>query len=338
MFNCWLLWGPSISPCSCPAWDKDRTALQYGYGDENQSIDLIVNEVNRTPTWVKGCMTKEIESSKVDHVTGFHATAVLAAPSKVGGVLGWGPGLKVAEAQGEISDPSRGRIVLECDPNSLASNKENKSNYYTAYLWIMFVLQDEHGKPFFSGEDSRWRNLLCYFEHGNIADPTTFQSLKENLIAKTCSSLTEIFSREFARGRSLKVVYACALDDTNCQRGDTKNSPSDIAFHPDADKEVRKKRARIIDIMRSNISGSLLEGSDQTCKYPALLDAQRRGYLVLDPAEKLADTKPLTHLYSSCQLPQIISGFYKRLEAKPAETQVPQKEPTKKRADAELVS
>jgi hypothetical protein len=49
LFNCWLLWGPSIQPCSCENWKTgagagaaDDLMIQYGYGDENNSIDILV--------------------------------------------------------------------------------------------------------------------------------------------------------------------------------------------------------------------------------------------------------------------------------------------------------
>ena len=68
------------------------------------------------------------------------------------------------------------------------------SQYYSAYLWIMFVIVDrESGKLFH--EEKPWKNLLAYFEYGNIADASTYQTLKENLVAKLCSSLSEILER-----------------------------------------------------------------------------------------------------------------------------------------------
>lgn len=37
IFDCWLLWGPSIPVCTCPQWFGE-VALQYGYGDENNAL------------------------------------------------------------------------------------------------------------------------------------------------------------------------------------------------------------------------------------------------------------------------------------------------------------
>ena len=34
LFNCWLLWGPSIPQCDCDCWASHHDAYQYGYGDD----------------------------------------------------------------------------------------------------------------------------------------------------------------------------------------------------------------------------------------------------------------------------------------------------------------
>jgi len=39
-WNCWLMWGPSIPVCACPQW-SGLCALQYGYGDESNSLPVI---------------------------------------------------------------------------------------------------------------------------------------------------------------------------------------------------------------------------------------------------------------------------------------------------------
>src|ERR1700733_10285680 len=39
IFDCWLMWGPSIPICTCPEWHGE-VALQYGFGDEDNSLIL----------------------------------------------------------------------------------------------------------------------------------------------------------------------------------------------------------------------------------------------------------------------------------------------------------
>src|SRR5262249_9571277 len=127
----------------------------------------------------------------------------------------------------ELRDPNRGRVFLQCDRRDCETREISTSaRYYSAYLWIIFVVLDARGQPFYRADSSSkiesWKNLLCYFEHGNIADATTYQTLKENLIAKCCSSLKEILQRDRDKrlgpddNAGLKIAYACAFDDSNC--------------------------------------------------------------------------------------------------------------------------
>ena len=82
--------------------------------------------------------------------------------------------------------------MLRCAERDVTSNTEKSSKYYSAYIWIMFSIETMDGKPFFP---QQWKNLLVYFEHGNIAEATTFQTLKESLATKACSSIAEILSK-----------------------------------------------------------------------------------------------------------------------------------------------
>ena len=83
--------------------------------------------------------------------------------------------------------------------------------YYSAYIWVAFVLCDEAGRPL---HDEPWRNLLTFFEHGNLAEPNTYEALKLQLAAKVHSSLDLILKRQ----KHITVRYACAIDDCGCGR------------------------------------------------------------------------------------------------------------------------
>ncbi|ADP71127.1 hypothetical protein Rvan_1889 [Rhodomicrobium vannielii ATCC 17100] len=317
LFNCWLLWGPSISPCDCPEWQTEglTTTLQYGYGDENQSIDLIFkdNDNGDFGALIRGRLS--LKDPNIDPRIGFAPSAILAVPSVVQGRFKWGPDLGedvVCAAQKLIRDPGRGRVVLECDPQGFRTKNPQKdtptndvSNYYTAYLWIMFVIQDGNGAPFFQEEEVYWKNLLVFFEHGNIADATTFHTLKKNLAAKVCSSLSEIFAREQALGRTLRIVYGGALDDTNCGHGNTLYPPARVAHLDDLPYE---KDTQIIDIV-SNLAMSTIDGSPLP-RFLVLKRAVADGCLVLEGASKNGDHKSE---FCSCQLPQVIENFYDKL-------------------------
>lgn len=325
LFNCWLLWGPSIPPCSCELWrphaDERRldVNVQYGFGDENNSVDLLIRD------GLNAAFLRNLQL-ELSPVSGANATiaagmplALCAVPYTVTGRFGWGPHLPdehVPPSQRMIQggsndlrlrDPDRGRVFLQCDRQDCDPREIGKSaRYYSAYLWIIFLIVDDNGNPFYPADEqtkiSSWKNLLCYFEHGNIADATTYQTLKENLIAKCCSSLREILQREgdMRRGTNgelgLKIKYACAFDDSNC-------GPDAGVRFPPAEIPPRNggapRKSRLIDIFRTSVEADAFLGS-----------AGNSGRLILPEGPR----PQLDNPFSSCHLPSMIEIFYKELK------------------------
>ena len=98
IFDCWLLWGPSIPICTCPEW-HGQVALQYGYGDEDNSLTLLCSSTDIVRTL--GMQNPN--------------RAALAVRARVTGTLKWGPllssaGLCPAQAA-SWQDPRR--LVIE---------------------------------------------------------------------------------------------------------------------------------------------------------------------------------------------------------------------------------
>jgi hypothetical protein len=288
LFNCWLLWGPSIPRCNCPQWHTrgDDLILQYGYGDENNSLDVIIKDKGRR---AKSELKDLLRLG--EHRAGA-LTALGAAPYFITGQLRWGPGLADAEigraqwlirgGSEEMQDPLEGRIVLQADWENCRAPDENRlSPYYSAYLWVMFVILDRRtGRPFHEAQP--WKNLLAYFEHSNIADATTYQALKENLVAKICSSLAKILEAE----GDLAIGYACAFDDSNC------SAEHGAVFVPVG--------SRLVDILQERIP--------RESSY--LATAKREGRLLLPDTHRVVGPNP----YSSCHLPEMIERFYTELD------------------------
>ena len=331
LFNCWLLWGPSIPQCTCRSWitwrDADRqvkstgAVYQYGYGDENQSIDIIVRD--GVVADLEGRL--RFNADRLNPRIGFRSMARLAVPYRVQGRFRLGSDLKeheVCDAQrriirgrsGDTVESSEGRIVLECLPSDVNYNEDEKSsNYYSAYLWIIFVIKDQQGRPFFNDAEDNWKNIVCYFEHGNVADATTFQSLKENLAVKAANSIADILLREDALGKPIKVEYACALDDANCKHGRTKYEPEPLHIDPNAASDVRdrisQKKVRIVDMVKAEV----LSG-----RFPYAAKALSQGALLLP--DKSSDGGGSE--FASCTLPELVAGFYRQLN-RAASTQPP---------------
>ena len=323
LFNCWLLWGPSIPPCSCELWRpcrKDRRSdltVQYGFGDENNSLDLVI-EQGLSPAFLRDL---QLELNPVpgsgEAGTGV-PVALCAVPYTVTGRFGWGPHLSDDDLppvqrmiQGgsrelDLRDPNWGRVFLHCDRRDCETRAISTSaRYYSAYLWIIFVVLDADGQPFYPADpDTKiesWKNLLCYFEHGNIADATTYQTLKENLIAKCCSSLKEILQRDRDKrlepdgNGALKIAYACAFDDSNC-------GPDHGVLFPPANifsENSVGRRARLVDILVASAAADTILGA-----------ARGSGRLMLPGGSRPRTENP----FSSCHLPEMIELFYKELK------------------------
>lgn len=314
LFNCWLLWGPSIPVCSCSQWEAsgktktltDDLMIQYGYGDENNSIDILI----------KGGLRDDFRD-KLSGRLNKHANnqfcrpyAIAAAPFLARGRFRWGPSLRDGEicpaqmfirggADLAATQPINGRIVLECEHNNVeACNVTEASRYYSAYLWIMFVIENEHGRPFF---DERWKNLLVFFEHGNIADATTYQMLKEQLVAKTCSTLQKVLSRtqiKAAAGappQELRISYASAFDDANCVPPHSILFPAATLGREDEAGRVTFEEVGIADILRREIGALPPEH-------------------VLKTRLMMSSQVPTQARYSSCHLPEIVEEFYQALK------------------------
>jgi hypothetical protein len=155
-WNCWLMWGPSIPVCQC--W-TGLFALQYGYGDENNSIPVVelVSEAGVPKTL--GPIASQLQAE------GRGARfAVLT------GRLRWGPffleragGERVLRDDDDDLDeePSHGKLGMALAQASLyeevvAHRRDSDSVvlelmrvdeslpesrvYFSAYLWTMFLV------------------------------------------------------------------------------------------------------------------------------------------------------------------------------------------------------
>jgi hypothetical protein len=297
LFNCWLLWGPSISPCGCERWQcaqhnaRNDVILQYGFGDENNSIDVLIKG-GKDAAAVRKIKDRLNSVDNTQRKSEFNPIATMAAPFSIKGTFRWGPilGDQVPPAQKSLQGgATTGRIVLECNSESVNEvDTAASSKYYSAYIWIMFCIETLDGKPFFP--DARWKNLLVYFEHGNIAEPTTFQTLKESLVTKACSSIAEILKRT-ADGNRLRIKYVCALDDSFCC------PDSGIMFQPQKGilegLSVHKKETRLVEIMAEMVGRHSEE-------------VLRSGRLIMPSTTRPEGPNP----YGSCMLPEIVDEFY----------------------------
>jgi hypothetical protein len=282
--NCWLLWGPSIPLCTCQDWKAAQNPhsifYQYEFGDENNSVDVRLPD-GRTPTRIEEIRQMMIQTNGDDPSL---PQTVCAAPQSLLGQIG----IKIDKSQlcasqTVIADQEgHGRIFLTFED---FLPPDNPSYYYSAYIWLMFVVCDRQGNPLHP--EPKWKNLLPFFEHGNIADATTMKTLKESLVAKACNALKELLGRHEDRER-ITIRYACAFDDSNC------GLP--IMFPPPI-------RAGIFDVLKAAVADDkILEKARHDGRLN--LDNERRGNA------RHHDSRHKGNEFASCKLPEIAKEFY----------------------------
>jgi hypothetical protein len=206
LFDCWLLWGPSIPLCTCEAWHGGRRVLQFGFGDENNSLALLFKN---TPS-VEDLRRFFSSESVLGDAPAIKVTGVT-------GVLQWGPSVdptEVSPAQQSLADPDEDRLALVIDDLPLlaaGSVEEGAARYYSAYLWVMFAMCDDAGTPLYRS-NRRWRGVLPFFEHANIAEGQAMALLKRQLVVKTLSSVLRLL-HELPH---LTLQFVCAIDESGC--------------------------------------------------------------------------------------------------------------------------
>jgi hypothetical protein len=155
----WLTWGPSIPICTCSHWDG-HYALQFGHGDEDNSVPLMEQDdrLHHANVWP----TLEKKLAETRGAMGVSLT----------GSLGWGPDLySVTDGvEADEDDDQIGQLYLPRQLQSklrLASAQStwlsgeakasknqsdgllvrlksfrqiNDLSYFTAYQWMMFLV------------------------------------------------------------------------------------------------------------------------------------------------------------------------------------------------------
>ena len=249
IYNCWLLWGPSIPICgtACKGWHADFATLQFGYGDENNAIEIAGETAH-----LRQKLLAQIARVGADHVAG-----AMAVPAGVRGRLRYSSMIDTSQTIPETvktswESPRTERPVLMMSKETLADfdadySKEYEttggivgenhgfrksgpgpSRYYSAYFWIMFILLRNDGgnwvpldpEPvredgFHDASAEPWKGAIPFFEHGNMADPESCRFSKRQLANKVISGIAELDA--LAPG-TIRFAYACAIDDGHCSQ------------------------------------------------------------------------------------------------------------------------
>lgn len=252
IWDCWIQWGPSVPVVQSNRWTDGKIGLQYGYGDENNSIPLTYAPLAKntpiddstletapqpiagtthpspavmeaTSNWISW-KSKFQELQSEDSITGTNATPTkpFVIPAEVEGKLRWIAGPSVGEF---CPAQQRAEAWLGLEAHEIAP-KWDSPKLYSAYVWVIIAIRDRN-KPnsdpdqlFFPfdrkapGKGQAWKGLIPFFQHGNVAEPSVYESIKEELATKTIESLMTILERDHAKGgRQIDFSYVCAYDD-----------------------------------------------------------------------------------------------------------------------------
>ena len=285
IFDCWLLWGPSIPICSCDQWQGHK-ALQLGYGDENNSLSLLkMGSVDPMfATFLNGVLTSPIPK--------YCSVTVRPCSSLADEV-------SLCECQLDVIDPDMGSAsVLDYVSHTEHTSTFAESGYYSAYLWSMFIIcraGKNEGLPEpidFSPNEDKTRpglSMLPFFEHGNIADEDIYRSMKQQLAHKILYAIERLIKDCDAAGQHLVFCYACAIDDPGC---DTNNQ-------------------------RTFGSQNNVKGIGQTLRETMEQMLQETQFTAIRNQVLFSDTWRKTYhaRYSACRMPTIVKQYYTHLDA-----------------------
>jgi hypothetical protein len=281
IFDCWLLWGPSIPICNdkCDEWGRGSlSSLQCGYGDENNSIELIADK-------------KELQEVAAN----FTQRSVMAFKACVRGTLKRGSNIQSATGQflvrplADAMQTEDRRLVLDLRKDgkvtAIEGAEDSGTPYYSAYLWVLIVVLGADGRPIHEAADAPrrfpWASFVPFFEHGNIADRDTCLFLKQQLADKAIGAIVRVVAELSKSNRHVRFAYACAIDDSGCGNG--------LAYPSDS---------------------SSIKAMMQAAAPKPLLDSGVLDFQTYTPDD---------HPFSACKLPGILKRYYEELdkEAKP---------------------
>lgn len=200
----WLMWGPSFQVSAREESDRQKLIL-YGYGDESNSINVIVDGNHRA--WktlnkqdgfgLPGAITgRLIDTSLYDS---YHYNDIEEESRPFFSRL----------SQRTLNIP----FALKLHDFSIRqSHRANQPHptpetkyFFSAYIWIMFML--DSGDDKFSPERS-----VTFFEHANISNKDNYNFLIECLIAKVLLYFEQIADTPDDIYRHRKYRYCISMN------------------------------------------------------------------------------------------------------------------------------
>lgn len=172
----WLMWGPSYQL----KYGSDTSKLiQYGFGDESNSLNVIIKNkgkgreiwdlfchegkmINEKKFGYNSCLTGKLFDTSDYYIHNHELVDIKAIPF-----------LK------RLSEEKLGvPYLVELIDFEIKTNQKAENYFFSAYLWIMFGLNDPLS-PYFTP-----RKSITFFEHANLADEHNYNFLANTLVDK----------------------------------------------------------------------------------------------------------------------------------------------------------
>ncbi len=316
IFDCWLQWGPSIPMCGagCGNFGGSWLSLQYGYGDESNSVELVGAKSYLERLWSElrppaGALAAP--ALVTGHIASSRFLPDAAVSKRVGKALATSWGSKPedgrllvllserASDRSAVKEEQVANAVSDVEVGSF-ERPAGISRYYSAYLWVIFVIQRDRlndGEPrpvwtptnpydaYQKGSREPWLDFIPFFEHGNIAEPGSYLFLKRQLAEKAVRGIekmvrnSESFQRTGdANAYPLRFALASSLDHSGC-----------------------------------GATPMLFDGLDPAESIHALVHAEVLANPIARAVVQL-DAYAALHPHASCMLPAAVRGYFAHVE------------------------
>jgi len=194
----WLLWGPSYELKYKDYWEG---LCQLSYGDESNSIPAVAN-ANKNITSI--LQEKFAENKGVKYGTLMSVDISIFENKAYYKSIRSSINQENAYFYHKIENGPFS-FAAQIDNLTLYDNYKAYKYYCTAYVWLLFELDDEKLFTF------KPENSLAFFEHANFADKETYLFLVDTLIDKSIKHFSIIFSKPELEGR--KYRFVCAMNE-----------------------------------------------------------------------------------------------------------------------------
>ena len=317
IWDCWVQWGPSVPISRSVAWTaqmgapQKEVALQFGYGDENNSLPICLKH-SRTAepasdTEVSRWWGHTFDEWKAElpriRSEAPQATGV-ACPVRVEGHLNWlvpkdrshrfcqaQHDTKRRDDQPDDNEEKDGWLVFEAD--SIHGDPTGPLSY-SAYIWVLIAICEGAGdnpvsegraksnyRLVHSGGQDLWRGLIPFFQHGNIAEECVYNDIKAELAGKVVDTL--IRELKAPHSESLHFAFVAAFDDN----GDMGKSQPVMSFPGESIHQMMQ------DVLKNRFAKDL-----------SLTEITQRIHLDADAVSDI----------TACHLPTIVQGYLDHID------------------------